>query len=107
MGSQTGQQCFVKGGLQPTRSFGDFRLKMREFNFHNYNEEKGYRLPIPIYSGPYITAIPDITVHELGPEDRYLILGTDGLWDNFSRRRTASLIDEQLMPLAQQQSDLN
>lgn len=56
----SGIACFVKGGLQPTRSFGDFRLKMREFNFHNFNEELGYRLPIPVFSGPYITAVPDI-----------------------------------------------
>lgn len=28
--------CYVKGGLMPTRSFGDFRLKHREFNFHQF-----------------------------------------------------------------------
>ena len=26
--------CYVKGGLMPSRSIGDFRLKYREFNFH-------------------------------------------------------------------------
>lgn len=26
--------CYVKGGLMPTRSFGDLRLKMAEFNQH-------------------------------------------------------------------------
>ena len=60
-----GIQCYVKGGLQPTRSFGDFRLKHREFNFHNYREDLGYRLPIPTFSGPYITSTPDIQIHLL------------------------------------------
>jgi pyruvate dehydrogenase phosphatase len=39
--------CYVKGGLMPTRSFGDFRLKHREFNFHEFSREYGFRLPIP------------------------------------------------------------
>ena len=52
--------CYVKGGLMPTRSLGDFRLKFREFNFHNFEAELGYRRPIPQYTGPYISAEPDI-----------------------------------------------
>ena len=39
--------CYVKGGLMPSRSIGDFRLKYREFNFHQFSEEFGYRRPIP------------------------------------------------------------
>ena len=60
---------------------------MREFNFHDFNEEAGFRLPIPVYSGPYITAEPDIQVHELTLNDKYIVIGSDGLWDNFSRKR--------------------
>jgi pyruvate dehydrogenase phosphatase len=52
--------CYVKGGLMPTRSLGDFRLKIRDFNFHNFEAELGYRRPIPQYTGPYISAEPDI-----------------------------------------------
>lgn len=88
--------CYVKGGLQPTRSFGDFRLKMRDYNFHKFTEELGYRLPIPVFSGPYISAKPDIQVHELTPDDKWIIMGTDGLWDNFSKKDTANLLNEQL-----------
>jgi len=69
---------------------------MRDFNFHKYNEELGYRLPIPVYSGPYITAKPDIQVHELTAEDKWIVMGTDGLWDNFTKKDTAKLVNEQL-----------
>lgn len=58
--STSGLQCYVKGGLQPTRSFGDFRLKDRAFNFHEFDEKHGFRLPIPVFSGPYVTVTPDI-----------------------------------------------
>lgn len=91
-----GIECYVKGGLSPTRSFGDFRLKHREFNFHNYREELGYRLPIPVYSGPYITVKPDIQVHELTANDKWIILASDGLWDHVPRKDTARLVKETL-----------
>lgn len=52
--------CYVKGGLMPTRSFGDLRLKKKEFNFHDFAPEYGYRKPIPTFTGPYISAEPDI-----------------------------------------------
>ena len=69
---------------------------MRDFNFHKFNEELGYRLPIPVFSGPYISAKPDIQVHELSPEDKFIIMGTDGLWDNVKKKDTAKIVNEQL-----------
>ena len=54
--------CYVKGNLQPTRAFGDLRLKHDEFNSHDYRLEHGYRRPIPYdnYSGNYITHVPEV-----------------------------------------------
>jgi pyruvate dehydrogenase phosphatase len=72
----------------PSRSIGDFRLKHREFNFHQFNRELGYRLPIPNYTGPYITHTPDVQVFELKKEDRFLVLATDGLWDEIKRKQS-------------------
>ena len=45
----------------PTRALGDLRLKLDEFNFHNYSPELGYRRPHPKenYTGPYISHHPD------------------------------------------------
>ena len=52
--------CYVKGNLMPTRALGDLRLKLPEFNFHNFPPDEGYRNPIPVFNGPYITAKPDV-----------------------------------------------
>jgi len=74
-----GTVCYVKGRLQPTRSLGDFHLKYKEFNQYN---ETGYKKPIPNFNGPYISAIPEITVYDIDyTRDRYLLLATDGLFD--------------------------
>ena len=89
-------ECYTKGGLQPTRSFGDFRLKFREFNFHKYNESLGFRLPIPIFTGPYISAEPDVRVIELTKDDKFIVLATDGLWKNFPKKDTKSVAQEAL-----------
>ncbi|CDW90803.1 protein phosphatase [Stylonychia lemnae] len=83
--------CYVKGGLMPTRSFGDLRLKMSEFNFHNYSPDLGYRIPIPQFTGPYVTHEPDIQVYDLTEKDQFIILASDGLWDEISRKRAAVL----------------
>lgn len=84
--------CYVKGNLMPTRALGDLRLKRAEFNFHNHPPELGYRKPIPTYNGPYITHEPEIAVIDLQKNDQYLILASDGLWDEIKRKRSAELI---------------
>lgn len=104
---QSKTSCYVKGGLQPTRSFGDFRLKYREFNFHEFGQEFGFRRPIPTYTGPYVSSEPDIQVFDLMPTDRYLVLASDGLWDEISRKHAAEIatkaqedaIKEQVRPV--------
>ena len=86
------QACYVKGGLMPSRSIGDFRLKYSEFNFHTFAKELGYRRPIPHYTGPYITHEPDIQVFELTKNDKWLVLATDGMWDQISRKQSAQIL---------------
>ena len=81
----------MKGGLMPTRSFGDLRLKKNEFNSHNYSPDLGYRIPIPQFTGPYVTHEPDIQVFDLTKDDSFIILASDGLWDEISRKKSAEL----------------
>jgi pyruvate dehydrogenase phosphatase len=61
----------VKGRLQPTRSFGDFYLKFKEYNFTR----------LAVFTGPYIEATPLVTHFTLKDEHKHLILASDGLWD--------------------------
>lgn len=47
--------------LQPTRSFGDFRLKYKNFNNPNkLSIEHGFPHPLQTFTGPYITHKPDV-----------------------------------------------
>jgi serine/threonine protein phosphatase PrpC len=81
----------------PTRAIGDVKLKYKEFNNHDFDPEYGYPKPIPNFTGPYISAEPDITVRKLTAEDRYLLLATDGLWDEVKRKEAAKIATELLM----------
>jgi len=83
--------CYVKGSLMPTRAIGDLRLKHPEFNFHESNEKHGYRRSIPLFKGPYISHEPDIQVIPLSAEDKYLVMASDGLWDEISRKTSAKV----------------
>ena len=86
--------CYVKGRLQPTRTFGDFHLKYSEFNAHISNKENStqYKKQITNFKGPYISAIPDIKVFDLTERDDYLLLASDGLWDNLKSREVKKLL---------------
>ena len=80
----------------PTKALGDLRLKMKEFNFHNFSPELGYRNPIQKYTGPYISSEPEILVFDLTKDDKILILASDGLWDEISRKKAAELASKEM-----------
>ena len=44
--------------------------------------------------GPYIKYLPEIKVFELSKNDRYIVLATDGLWDELSPQDVAKVIKE-------------
>jgi len=81
--------CYVKGRLQPTRSFGDFYLK--DARFANLG------LLQPPVSPPYITAAPEIAVLPREPQDQVLILASDGLWDYLSGADAARVVRTRLL----------
>ena len=39
---------------------------------------------ISTFTGPYITHKPDIKTFELTKKDKYLIMASDGLWDELN-----------------------
>jgi pyruvate dehydrogenase phosphatase len=96
--------CYVKGRLQPTRSFGDLTLKYKEFNNpENKSRHQGYRSSIKDFSGPYISYLPVIKVFSNNKEDQNvgLVIGTDGLWDEMSKSEVLeTIIQNQKYPLS-------
>ena len=75
--------CYVKGTLQPTRTLGDFHLKLKEFNKNNL-----------LFNGPYISNKPEINIYKLNRNDKYLVLASDGLWDEIKSSELSKLIEK-------------
>ncbi|KAJ6670602.1 PROTEIN PHOSPHATASE 2C [Salix viminalis] len=66
----------VKGSLKVTRAFGAGFLKQPRWN--NALLEM-FRIDF-IGNSPYITCLPSLYHHRLGPKDRFLVLSSDGLY---------------------------
>lgn len=62
----------VEGVLAVSRAIGDINLK------------------------PYVTCDPEIIHHSITPDDQYVILASDGLWDVMSNEEVGTLITRHL-----------
>ncbi|CAM9906327.1 unnamed protein product, partial [Choristocarpus tenellus] len=60
----------VAGSLAVTRAIGDAYLKEASFSFTPYKERV-----------PYITAEPEVNCFNLNAADEFLVLATDGVWE--------------------------
>ena len=78
---------YIKGRLQPTRSLGDFYLKQHRFNAATLGAR---RIPEP-FTPPYVKWAPEITMRPLESGDLFLILATDGLWDEMNNQTAADV----------------
>ena len=85
--------CYVKGALQPTRTLGDYSLKYLYFNLNDMSDNSLYEKYQKYFNGPYISSIPDIQILDIKNNFKYLIMGTDGLWDVVKSREIASIIN--------------
>ena len=75
----------VKQFARFTRSIGDVQLKdpecARKFN----SLSCGVKIePLPSRDTPYILATPQVVFHQLHRKDKFLIIASDGLWDEIS-----------------------
>lgn len=95
------------GVLMPLRAFGDVRFKwslelqqsilaslesggdLDSLNLYQY-------IPPNYLTPPYLNVAPEITYHKLRPQDRFLILGSDGLWDELGNEEAVRLVGEHL-----------
>jgi len=84
--------CYVKGRLQLTRALGDGYLKYAELNAPpNQHRSWGRHIPQP-YSPPYVLSEPEVTRVRLQQEDAFVVMATDGLWDEMSDQEAVSVV---------------
>ncbi len=81
----------IKGGLQPTRGLGDGPYKRMEV----YNEWP-MRTRRPQWHPPYTTAEPDVTQHTLTAQDEFIVMATDGLFEDLSPEAVVEYVGEYL-----------
>ncbi|EMD40478.1 hypothetical protein CERSUDRAFT_121229 [Gelatoporia subvermispora B] len=110
------QRGRVLGGLEPSRAFGDARYKWpREIQeylnraFLEGNNKPMRSTPSALKTPPYVTATPEVTHRELAlpsspnpkPKSslRFLVLATDGLWDELSSEDVVALVGGHLAGL--------
>ncbi|KAG0341060.1 hypothetical protein BG004_006163 [Podila humilis] len=88
----------VLGGLEPTRAFGDSRYKWtKDIQEQVFQLFPSYRQPHRNYhTPPYVTAKPVVKHHKIGPEDRFLVMATDGLWDKLTSEEVIQLVGDLL-----------
>nr|XP_016923205.1 pyruvate dehydrogenase [acetyl-transferring]-phosphatase 1, mitochondrial [Drosophila suzukii] len=97
------QETVIRNGrllsqLAPLRAFGDYRYKwsldiMQQKVLPMFGEQT---LAPNYYTPPYLTARPDVQQHELGPNDKFLVIASDGLWDFLSPSEVVSLVGEHI-----------
>lgn len=79
----------IKGILKPTRHIGGALLKepiARRFIRGDSLTEN--------WHPPYTTASPEVSYRTLTPADRFIVIGTDGLWDLIDNQEAVSLVVE-------------
>ncbi|XP_063071640.1 pyruvate dehydrogenase [acetyl-transferring]-phosphatase 1, mitochondrial [Engraulis encrasicolus] len=97
------------GQLLPFRAFGDVKFKwssellshMSEARpeIHSPGNEFGKMVPSNYHTPPYLIAEPEVMHHQLRPQDKFLILATDGLWELMHRQKVVQVIGEHLSSL--------
>ena len=84
--------CYVKGRLQLTRSIGDAYLKYHAFNaLEGAHRSAGRHIPSP-YTPPYVSHEPEMHHIELGTNDKFLIIASDGVWDFMSAQEAVEIV---------------
>ncbi|CAN6991532.1 hypothetical protein Bca4012_047318 [Brassica carinata] len=79
----------VKGIIQVTKSIGDAYLKRAEFNREPLMPK--YRVA-EHFTEPILSADPSVTVTRLKPEDEFMILASDGLWEHLSNQEAVDIV---------------
>lgn len=77
----------VLGSLMPFRTFGDVDFKWEKKYLSGFvTTWMNYETP------PYITAEPVVTHRTIESGDRFLIIGSDGLWERISNEEAVNIV---------------
>ncbi|KAK2155055.1 hypothetical protein LSH36_250g01032 [Paralvinella palmiformis] len=85
------------GLLVPLRAFGDIRFK---WNLHDLkviaefleNQFAQNLIPKNYYTPPYLFNQPEVHHYSLSRRDKFMVIGTDGLWDMLSNQEVVNLV---------------
>lgn len=70
-------------------------MKYPEFNNpQNRNYEYNYPKKIQDFKGPYILDEPEINVVSLTNKDLFIVMGSDGLWDELDKDEVGKIVYE-------------
>ncbi|OXB79904.1 UNVERIFIED_CONTAM: hypothetical protein H355_000934 [Colinus virginianus] len=106
------KQDRLLGLLMPFRAFGDVKFKWSielqkrvvESGPDQLNDNEYTKFIPPNYhTPPYLTAEPEVIHHKLRPQDKFLVLATDGLWETMHRQDVARIVGEYLTGVHHQQ----
>lgn len=80
------------GELAVARAIGDFHIPQLKGECCSAGSASSQRSS----SNTPLTAEPEVTQHQLAPNDEFLVLGCDGLWDVLSSQRAVELARQKL-----------
>lgn len=81
----------VLGSLMPFRTFGDV-----DFKWEKKYLEGLVQVWLNYQTPPYVTAEPVVTGHKIDKGDRFMILGSDGLWERITNEEAVNVVAESL-----------
>jgi len=84
--------------LAPLRAFGDFKFKWDKATIDStLGAILGDNAYPPNYkTPPYLTARPEVTYHRLSARDKFMVIGSDGLWDMMTPMQVIRLVGEHM-----------
>lgn len=88
----------ILGSLQPSRAFGDCRYKIKDLNGKSPHDLPDHlkiyfrKEPRNFLTPSYVTAKPEITTTQVDKYTKFMVIGSDGLFELLSNEEIASLV---------------
>ncbi|XP_013794239.1 pyruvate dehydrogenase [acetyl-transferring]-phosphatase 1, mitochondrial-like isoform X1 [Limulus polyphemus] len=86
------------GQLAPLRAFGDYSYKWKASLLKQLLVPQFGPAVIPpnYYSPPYLTARPEVIHHRLTPRDKFLVIASDGLWEQLMPHKVVKFVGQHM-----------